>query len=109
GRDVLALHRLIEARPAGARVELGVRAEKLVTAADAAENALLVVVVVFAREGPFGALLAHYLVLLRRELVLPILLALDHFLHRLLLGSEWRFSSLVSGTGPALRLISTGT
>ncbi len=50
--------RLVKARPAAARIELGVRLEQLGVAADAAVNAAGPVALVFAGEGPLGGRLA---------------------------------------------------
>ena len=72
--DVLEVGRLGEARPAGARVELGVGGEELGAAADAAVHALRLLVDVGAGEGTLGARLAGHLVLLGRQLLTPLLL-----------------------------------
>src|SRR3954454_175105 len=74
--DVLEIGGLGEARPAGARVELGVGGEQLGAAADAAVHARGLLVDIGAGEGALGAGLAGHLVLLGRELVAPLLLAL---------------------------------
>src|SRR5687768_3964620 len=52
--DVLAVDRLPEARPAGARVELGAGVEQRLVAADAVEDAVGLRVPEFAREGTLG-------------------------------------------------------
>jgi two-component system, NarL family, response regulator LiaR len=77
--DVLEVGRLGEAGPAGARVELGVGGEELGAATDAAVHPLRLLVDVGAGEGPLGARLAGHLVLLRGELLAPLLLALLNF------------------------------
>ena len=56
GLDRLAEHGVGEARPAGAGVELGVRAEELVAAAGAAVDAVGLLVDVLARERALGGL-----------------------------------------------------
>src|SRR5881394_2279232 len=71
--DVLAVGRLGEAGPAGARVELGVGGEELGAAADAAVHPLALLVDVRSGEGALGAGLAGDLVLLGRELFAPLL------------------------------------
>src|SRR5260221_5204489 len=53
-RDAVVVERLPETRPAGAGLELGLRVEQRLTAADAGVCACFVVVPVFAAEGPFG-------------------------------------------------------
>ena len=62
-----------EARPAGAGLELGVRAEQVGAASGAAVAAAVLVVDVLAGERRLGALAAQDLVLLRRELLAPLL------------------------------------
>ena len=71
--DVLEVGRLGEAGPAGAGVELGVGGEELGAAADAAVHAGGLLVDVGAGEGALGAGLAGDLVLLRRQLLAPLL------------------------------------
>src|SRR6185312_4796722 len=56
-----------EARPARARVVLGIRAEQLLPAAHAGVDALVLVVRVLAREGGLRALLLRHRVLQRRQ------------------------------------------
>src|SRR6185437_4690159 len=65
------VHRLIEARPAGAGLELGVRCEQRLAAADANVGARRMRVPVLTGEGAFGAFLARDAELLWRELRLP--------------------------------------
>src|SRR5215472_15469050 len=79
GLDVLRRDRLIEARPSGARFELGVRAEQRVAAADAPVDSLLVILGVLVGERALGAGLARDLVLLGRQLLAPFLVGLDDF------------------------------
>ena len=74
--DGAGLGAIPEAGPAGARFKLGIGAEQLVVAADAAIHAAGLVIPVDAGEGPFGAPLAGYRVLLGRELCAPLLIAL---------------------------------
>src|SRR4051812_36826304 len=70
--------RLVERRPAAAGVELGVRLEELGAAGLAGVDALGLGVGVLAGERSLGAGLAQYGVLLRREFLTPLLLALVH-------------------------------
>src|SRR5262249_19987142 len=72
GRHRLGRDRLVEARPAGSRVELRLRAEQALAAAGAPVHPRLLAVVGLARERPLGAVLAETPVLLRRELGLPL-------------------------------------
>src|SRR5579862_1562477 len=62
------LQRLIEARPAGAALILGLGREQRQVAARAGEDALAMLLEQRARSRPLGALLAQDLVLLRRQL-----------------------------------------
>src|SRR5205807_10529557 len=66
------IERLIEARPAGAALELGLRGEQRQVAAGAGEDALAMLVEERARTRPFGALLAQDIILLRRQLRAPL-------------------------------------
>src|SRR4051794_39446718 len=70
-----------EARPAAARVELVVGAEDLGVASRAAEDAGGLVVGVLAGEGGLGGLAPKNGVGLGRDLLPPLVLGLDHFLH----------------------------
>src|SRR5262249_37716191 len=74
--DVLPVGGLPEAGPAGARIELGVRAEQLRAARCAVIGPIIVRVPVLACECPLRALLAHDVVLLRRQLLAPLSLCL---------------------------------
>src|SRR5919197_1824942 len=74
--DVGVLARLSEARPAGARVELGVRAEQLGSAAGTAVDPAFLGVHVAAGERRLGALATQDLVLLGRKLLTPLLVCL---------------------------------
>src|SRR5205807_4923493 len=65
------IERLIEARPAGAALELGLRGEQRQVAAGAGEDALAMLLEQRARTRPFGALLAQDLILLRGQLRAP--------------------------------------
>src|SRR5438067_9981934 len=87
GLDVLLLRRRVVRRPAGAGIELGVRAEELGAAAHAAVHALVVVVPVLAAERLLGALLARHVVLHRRELLAPLGVGFLHFGHGFLLSA----------------------
>src|SRR5205085_8438738 len=66
------IERLIEARPAGAALELGLRGEQRQVAAGAGEDALAMLVEERARTRPFSALLAQDIILLRRQLRAPL-------------------------------------
>ena len=72
--DAVERRRLVEARPAAARLELRVGAEELRAAAGAAVHTVAVLVPVCARESTFRSLLAENLVLLGREALTPLLL-----------------------------------
>src|SRR5579885_837985 len=81
GVDVLFLDRRGKAGPPGARFKLGLRAEQIRSAARAPVNARLVLIPVLAGERRLGALLPRYVILLRSELPLPLLVAFDDLLH----------------------------
>src|SRR5579883_1528488 len=66
------VERLIEARPAGAALELGLGGEQGQVAAGAGEDALAVLVQERAGPGALGALVAQDLILLRGELGAPL-------------------------------------
>src|SRR6476619_5831477 len=70
--DALERHRLDEARPTRARVELRVGPEQLRPAAGAAVHAGRLRVGIRAGEGALGALLAQYVVLVRAEAAAPL-------------------------------------
>src|SRR5262245_1948542 len=74
--DRLGDRGLVEARPPGARVELGVRAEQLAAAAGAPVEAVGVVVDVLTGEGALGVGLAQHAVLQRGQLLAPLLVRL---------------------------------
>lgn len=76
GADVLALHRLGEARPARAGIKLGVGIEEGGTAADTGVGAWILAVVILAGESALGAFLTRNTVLLWRELLAPFLVGL---------------------------------
>src|SRR5262245_7032592 len=76
GAHRLFRRRLVEAGPTGARVELGAGVEQRLAATDAFVHAIVVVVPVLAGEGAFGAVLAGHAVLLRRQLLAPLLIRL---------------------------------
>src|SRR5258707_719916 len=69
-------HRRPEARPARAAFVLGRGIEQRLVAAGAAEDALALLVVQRAGEGPLGAVVAQYMVLQRVEFLLPLRFAL---------------------------------
>ena len=73
GLDAMCVGRLKEAGPAGAGLELGVRAEKRLPAADASVDALPLVVPVLAGERALGSLLPHDVVLHLGKLLAPLL------------------------------------
>src|SRR4051812_26718063 len=73
--------RLPEAGPARARFELGVRGEERLPAADARIGPRVLGRGVLAAERALGAVLAGHVVLLRRELRLPLLVGLHDFFH----------------------------
>src|SRR5581483_7391212 len=90
--DRVRLDRLPEARPAGPRLELRLRAEQRRAAPRAAVHALVLAVVVLAGEGALGSVLPEHAVLLRRETPAPLrVVALD------LLG---HVAPLLRGPGP---------
>ena len=74
--DGLGGGRLVEAGPARARLEFRIGAEQLVPARRAAVDAVFLAVRVLAREWRLGPLPAQDLVLLRRQLLLPLLVGL---------------------------------
>src|SRR5262249_56778002 len=76
GGDVLGIHGLEEARAPRHGVELGVRAEEVGQAADAAIGSQLMVVPILAGEGALRTLLPADRELLRCQLVSPLLLGL---------------------------------
>jgi hypothetical protein len=76
--DVFSGDRLEEARPAGSRIELGIRAKQRESAAHARVEAGLVIVVENSAERTFRSLGSSDFVLLGCQLRAPLLLALDH-------------------------------
>src|SRR5881397_760281 len=78
--DVAPRHRVGEARPTGSRVELRGAVEERLAAADTAVNAILMVVPVRAGEGALGALFTGYVILVGRQLLLPLLFGLPNVL-----------------------------
>src|SRR5207248_1208797 len=68
-----ALQRRVEARPAGAAFELGIRGEQFLAAAGADELAVPLLLVQRTGSGALGAVLAQHLVLSRRQLRAPLL------------------------------------
>src|SRR5208282_199463 len=83
GGHVFAGDGRVEAGPSAARLEFGFRVEQRSAAADAAVDALLVMVPVFAGEGGFCGGTAGHGILRGVELLLPFLFRLvDFFRHR---------------------------
>ncbi len=82
GGDVRRVDRLVEARPAGAGIELGLGAEERQAAAGAHEGAGARLVVERAGERPLGAPLPQDAVLLRRQLLAPLRVGLDYLADR---------------------------
>src|SRR6478609_1019494 len=76
--DRLGDRGLRKARPSRARVELRVRPEQVAAAPGAAVGARLLVVDILAGERRLGAGAAQHLVLLRGQLLAPLLLGLLH-------------------------------
>src|ERR1700730_8369392 len=65
------VERLVEARPAGPALELGLRGEQRQVATGAGEDALAMLIEKRARARAFGPLLAQDVILLRRQLRAP--------------------------------------
>src|SRR5688500_17006031 len=80
--DAVGVHRVEEARPSRAGVELGAGVEQLLSACGAAIDAALLRVHILARERRLGSRLSQHVVLLGAQLGLPLLLALGDLLHR---------------------------
>src|ERR1700733_6210979 len=78
--DVFFGDRRPKAGPAGARIELGVRAEHGIVAADAAKNPVLVELIIRSAERRVGSLLARHIILLGAKLLVPLGAGADHFL-----------------------------
>src|SRR6185436_13258267 len=98
GLDRILLRRLEEAGPAGAGVELRVRAEELRPARAAAEHAVLLDEVEVARPGRLGGRAAKDRVAVRVELLPPLLVCLANFLHAYWSTEAWiRFFAVFSG------------
>src|SRR5438105_13862178 len=76
---------LVEAGPARARVEFRVRAEQVGAAAGAAVDPLVLHVHVCAGERGLGRRLPQNLVLVRRQLLLPILVGEGDLFHALII------------------------
>src|SRR5258708_15558990 len=105
--------RLRKARPAAAGIELGVGLEQRLSTAGASVGAGPVLMLVFARERPFGRLLAQYRILHRRQFLAPLAFVLLHFAgHGLGVGhsnSSWsRLSVGDLGAGHQRRLLDVG-
>src|SRR6185369_18053000 len=79
--DRLLGDRLPVARPAGAGVELRLGPEQGLPAADAFVRSGIFRIPVLAGESALGAVLARHLVLLRRELRLPLRIRLHDLVH----------------------------
>src|SRR5258705_497067 len=88
----MAFDALVEARPSGAAVVLGLRLEQRQVATGAHERPLALFVVERARERALGARLAQHPELLGRQKLAPFVLGLDHLvdLHRGRAGSRRR-------------------
>src|SRR5262249_19028467 len=81
-RDVVFGDWLPKTRPAGSRIELGRCIKQWLPAADALIDARFLRIPVRAREGPFGALLAGNMELLRRQSLPPFSIGfLDFAVH----------------------------
>ena len=78
---VCAIEFTMKTRPATTRVELAIRTEKRVVAADAVIISGLGMITVFPAERGFGTSLAGHPVLFVVQLILPLLRLLDDFLH----------------------------
>jgi len=74
--DIRLVRRVVKARPARARIELRVRSKQQRAAAHAVVSAVVVLVPVLARKCALGAALPRYFVLLRRQLLTPLVVAL---------------------------------
>src|SRR5258708_18695896 len=85
--------RIVEARPAGAALELLLRGEQRLVAAGAVERAGALLVIERAAARPFGAMLAHDVKLLGREQLLPLRFRMCHgILLGVRLGAHDRFA-----------------
>src|SRR5205823_7008386 len=73
--------RLPEARPTGARIEFRFRREQRLAAADAFIDARVLGRVILAAERALRAVIARDVVLLARELLLPLGVGLDDLVH----------------------------
>src|SRR5262245_54180339 len=71
-----ALERLVETRPSGAALVLGIRAEEPLAAGRADERAVTLLVVQSAGKCPLRALLAQHVELLGRQRVAPLVIGL---------------------------------
>ena len=78
--DIAVRHRRGKARPAGAGVELRGAVEQRLAAANAAVEAILMIVPVRASERALSTLFTGYVVLLGRELFLPVFVGLPNLL-----------------------------
>src|SRR5919112_2570329 len=86
--DVTLVERLVETRPARARIELRLRAEERCSAAYATVDALVLRIPVIARKGPLGALLPGRPVRLGSQFSTPFFFGLTNSLyHRAILAS----------------------
>src|SRR5689334_25229362 len=81
--------------PAGTGIELGIGFEKLLPAANADVDYLILALPVLAGKSWFGACLARYAVMLRRELFTPFLIGL----HNLFSHDDWMRTHPESHTG----------
>src|SRR5271154_4611409 len=78
GADVFFGDGRPKAGPAGARIELGVRAEQGSVAADAAKKSVLVELIIRSAERRVGSLLARHIILLGAQLLVPFAVGADH-------------------------------
>ena len=94
----------VEAGPSAAGIEFRARIEQFVSARGAAIHSRLFRIVIFSREGRFGALHPADLVLFRCEFFLPVLFGFLNFLHTVIVRHASLFSVGPTGRSPhALR------
>src|SRR4030095_4302164 len=78
--DVVCLHRFPKAGPARSRLELGVGSEQSVSAAHTPVHTLLFPVMVLSVKRPLCTFFAGYFVLLRSQLLAPLIVGLINFI-----------------------------
>src|SRR5579863_1515244 len=93
GFDVLRRNGLIVAGPARSGMIFCIRAEQRLPAAHAHVCALLLRILVFAQERRFRAFLPRHVILLGRQLCLPIAIALLNFVLLKFLAHESHYNS----------------